>query len=113
MPTIRVECHNDEKNQHKYWEITTDYQGIAGQALIVYGRLPGYGRSPTARYAIRPYVNQTWLERKLMEKFRKGYTRIGEESVVSNDTELKTEKLESQALSPDQVMGLAKRLSRM
>ena len=108
-----MECHNDAKNQHKYWEITTDYQGITGQALIVYGRLPGYGRSPTARYAIRPYVNTKWLERKLMEKFRKGYTRIGDQSVVANDTELKTEKLESTALTPDQVMGLATRLGRM
>ena len=109
-----MECHNDDENQHKYWEVTTDYNGKTNQVLVVWGRLPGYGRAPTARYQLRPYSGPKWLEKKLMEKFRKGYTRIGEESVVvEKDEELRTDKLESKAITSEQVMGLAKRISRM
>ena len=108
-----MECHNDDENQHKYWEVTTEYLGVPSHAMVVWGRLPGYGRAATARYKQKYHASQRWLEGKLREKFRKGYTRIGEESVFEESTQLKTEKLESVDLTYDQVMGIAKRLSRM
>ena len=112
MPTIRMECHNDEKNQHKYWQVTTEYNGKPNSMLVAYGRLPGYGRRATTTYRVMPY-RAWWIENKMKEKFRKGYTQIGDESVFVDDTELKSDKLESVGLTESEVMGFAKRLSRI
>ncbi len=86
MTTIRLECHKEESNTHKYYEMTY-YEG-SYIVQVRYGRLPGYGRRGTSVH--RDYYKhsdafaRSFMEMKLREKYRKGYTDMGEGSVVEH-----------------------------
>ena len=43
MSTIRLECHDDTKNAHKYYQMS--YYDGSYQVDIVYGRLPVTGEA--------------------------------------------------------------------
>ena len=111
MSTIRLECHNDEENAHKYYQMS--YYDGSYHVDIVYGRLPGYGRSGTARHTSRYCHSDTgarkFIENKLREKYRKGYTNIGEgdveESIEETSEPLKNE--------PIQLSGVLTRIGAM
>jgi predicted DNA-binding WGR domain protein len=111
MSTIRLECHDDAKNAHKYYQMR--YYDGSYHVDIVYGRLPGYGRSGTARHTSRYCHSDTgarkFIENKLREKYRKGYTNIGEgdveESIEEVSTPLKNE--------PIQLSGILTRIGAM
>ena len=106
MTTIRLECHNDEKNAHKYYEI--EYEEGDNIATVRYGRCPGYGRSGTM------VVRTIWRHRvakKLQEKYRKGYTNIATvETSVADDIENTSVPLPSEPLPES---GLMVRLRRL
>jgi len=106
MTTIRLECHNDEENAHKYYEI--EYLENDNVVTVRYGRCPGYGRSGTmvvrtmARYRVT---------KKLQEKYRKGYTHIATvETSVADDIENTSVPLPSEPLPES---GLMVRLRRL
>ena len=111
MSTIRLECHDDTKNAHKYYQMS--YYDGSYQVDIVYGRLPGYGRSGTARYTTKYCYSdagaRTFMANKLREKYRKGYTNIGEgdveESIEETSEPLKNE--------PIQLSGVLTRIGAM
>ena len=111
MSTIRLECHDDTKNAHKYYQMS--YYDGSHQVDIVYGRLPGYGRSGTARYTTKYCYSdagaRTFMTNKLREKYRKGYTNIGEgdveESIEETSEPLKNE--------PIQLSGVLTRIGAM
>lgn len=107
MTTIRLECHNDEKNAHKYYEIEYD-EDDETIATVRYGRCPGYGRSGTM------VVRTIWrgrVAKKLQEKYRKGYTHIATvETSVADDIENESVPLPSEPLPES---GLMVRLRRL
>ena len=86
MTTIRLECHKEESNTHKYYEMTY-YEG-SYIVQVRYGRLPGYGRRGTSvhrdYYKHNDAIARSFMEMKLREKYRKGYTDMGEGSVVEH-----------------------------
>ena len=111
MKTIRLECHDDAENKHKYYEM--EYYDGSYIVAVRYGRLPGYGRRGTTihrdYYKHNDRMARKFMEMKLREKYRKGYTDMGEGSVVGHleeeDTPLVSE--------PVQWSGIMTRIAHM
>jgi len=111
MTTIRLECHDDEENKHKYYEMS--YYDGSYVVEIRYGRLPGYGRRGTVINRKRSVGSDDWarrfIEQKLKEKYRKGYTDIGSDNVGEHIDE-ESNPLESE---PVQWAGIMTRIAHM